>query len=72
MVRIGPATPAEKRKSFPLLLAYALRGQMPPSETGFGNDTLAALENVALAYGQPTDHEVAAAWAAFDAEMGNG
>ena len=71
MVRMGPATPEELRAAFPEYLADALRGEMPPSETGLGNDTLEAVYAVAeAAYDeQPTDEAVAAARAAFDAEM---
>jgi hypothetical protein len=50
-------TAEELRAAFPEYLADALRGEMPPSETGLGNDALAALENLAIAAGdgEPTD-----------------
>ncbi|MDT5260761.1 MAG: hypothetical protein QOD10_5841 [Mycobacterium sp.] len=71
MVRMGPTTPEELRAAFPEYLADALRGEMPPSETGLGNDTLEALENLAIAAGdgEPTDDLAAAARAAFDADL---
>jgi hypothetical protein len=71
VVRSGPPTPDEKRAAFPEYLADALGGTLPPSDTGLHNDTIAALENLAvgLAAAQPTDVLVAVARAAFDVEM---
>lgn len=73
-MRLAPATPDEKREAFQECLAEALRGEMPPSETGLHDTTLDALEAVAIAAStqQPTHQLAEAATAALVTELAAG
>jgi hypothetical protein len=70
----GPGDARRETRRVAECLDDALAGNMPPSETGLGNDSLAALEYLAIAAGsgQPTNELAAAARAAFDAEVVDG
>jgi hypothetical protein len=69
-MRLGLATPDEKRCAFDECLAGALSGHMPPSETGLNSATVDTLEAIArvASQQQPTDELVAAARAALSHE----